>query len=681
MKRALVILATCGTPTAAPKVTSRPVPIDATVAIDASLGAAPVVHTSPSRSMIEAPHGGAITTLAVTADGKAAITCDDLGGMRLWPTLDGTQEPRVVDLQAPRALAIGRHGDGFAVVLLDDVGGLVIATLDSSGRTLHHVSIGGDPAYVGVAMTERGPLGWRTDQAIVQLSVDGVATSRLAPDPSQRLANLAVSYGPGGEHALAVIDVADDAGVTTRRARWLQLATLTWGAWLDSPELGPSIALSPSGKRVALMVRMTGTTGIAQARILDAATGKTIATLGARPATSVGFYDDDHVGFATPGAVAAVEITPGGTIDPKQFEPVPLQREPSVAFAAGMAVFPHDGELQLATPTENHWLGYELESPAVAASAPHGGLVIGLDETFALLDPSLHAIGTPDILVTKDTRVAELHWLGGDDWLVESSAQSDGSTTLSLIDIAAKKATVLRSGVPVVQLMLYERSTNLVTLSLGEAPTIDRYNNAKHKLDHIATLPKPNGFEQRELAPVSPTLADGAQLVSIQMRDRMTLRWVRDLAALDTGPNIAVDGSLAGVDPAGHVFVWQTTGNNLELVVYSAGKRTGTLPADGMVALWPDPGGSRVVETGGANVTLIDIDGTKKWTIPVQSATEALWLDDGGLALVSAAGLARVDPATGAITAARCGWRFGLATKPHPPAPRVEPVCMQLLER
>ena len=105
---------------------------------------------------------------------------------------------------------------------------------------------------------------------------------------------------------------------------------------------------------------------------------------------------------------------------------------------------------------------------------------------------------------------------------------------------------------------------------------------------------------------------------------------------------------LAGSRSAGHVFVGGATDANLELVVHSAGKRTGTLPADGMVSM-ADPGGSRVVETGGANVTLIGIDGTKKWTIPVQSATKH-WLDDGGLALVSAAA-SRLDPATGAITA------------------------------
>ena len=686
MTRALALLlaAACGTP-ARPVKPPRPVPVDAAVAIDAAAIGAPVVHTSPERPMIEAPHGGAITILAVTSDGKAAITCDDLGGIRLWPTLDGTREPRVVDLQAPRELAIGRHGDGFAVALLDSVGGLVIATLDADGRTLQHVSVAGDPAFVGVAMTERGPIAWRTDQAIVQLALDGLTSSKLVPEPSQRFASVAVSFGPGGEHVIAVIDAVDGNGATLKtRARWIQLGSaLTWGAWVDAPGLGPAVALSPSGKRLAVIVHPIGTAAIGQVLVVETATGKLISNLGSRPASVVGFFDDDHLAFGAGGGVTSVDIV-ASAVPPDalaKLEPTPLVHDTTIAFASGLVLVAHDGELQLSTPTETHWLGYELESPAVAASAPHGGLVIGLNETFALLDPTLHAVASPDVLVAKDSRVAELHWLGADDWLVESSAQNDGATALSLIDIAARKVNVLRGGVPVVQLMLYEPSTNLVTLSLGEAPTIDRYNAKTHKLDHLATLPKPNGFEQRELAPVAPALADGAQLVSIQMRDRMTLRWIHDLGALDSGPNITVDGSLAGVDPAGHVFIWQTTQTGLELTVYSAGKRTGTLPTDGMVALWPDPAGARVAVTSQSEVTLLGLDGVKKWTIPVQSTTEALWLDDGALALISAAGLARIDPASGAITASRCGWRFALATKPHPPAPRIEPVCVQQLER
>jgi hypothetical protein len=62
----------------------------------------------------------------------------------------------------------------------------------------------------------------------------------------------------------------------------------------------------------------------------------------------------------------------------------------------------------------------------------------------------------------------------------------------------------------------------------------------------------------------------------------------------------------------------------------------------------------------------------------LQFVTEALWLDDQTIVVVSAGGLARIDAATGKVTAARCGWRFGLSAKQHAPTSRVEPVCAQL---
>jgi hypothetical protein len=639
MKRFAIVLAACGTPhKPAPVEPPRVATADAAAAIDAPIvSPRPVVHTSPTRPMIEAPHGGAIATLGVAADGTAAISCDDQGGIRLWPTLDGSVEPRVVDLPQPRELAIGRHGAGFEVALLDDVGGLVIASLDADGRTLQHLSLPPDPAFVGIAMTERGPFGWRSDQTIVQLGFDGVIESALAPEPGQRIAAVAVA----GEHAIAIVDAIGADGVaTTTRARWLTLgSTLHWGAWIDTGrDLGPVIALSPSGKRLAVMMHAPANPNVPQILVIETATGAVIMNLGGKQAQAIGFFDDDHLALGTFGAVAPIEIIKSVVaLDALKAFVATVKIQPlAMAMAPGRAIIAREGELELVTPADIHYLGYELESPSVAAAAPHGGLVIGLNETFALLDASLHAVAPADVLVTKDTRVAELHWLGENDWLVEASSQTDGSTSLSLIDLASRKVAVLRTGVPVVQLMLYEPSTHLVALSLGEAPLLDR----------------------------------------------MTLRWIPDLGALDKGASITVDGSLAGVDAAGHVFVWQTgTNPGLELAVFDAGKRIGTLPSDGMVALWPDPRGAQVIETGPRSVTLVGIDGTKRWTIPIQSATEALWLDDGGLALVSAAGLARVDPATGAITASRCGWRFSLATKPHPASPRVEPVCVQQLER
>ena len=73
----------------------------------------PMITQSASRALREAPPAGAIDLVAVTPDGGAAITADLGGGIRLWPTLDGSREPRVVTLEPPTDLALARAGSGF----------------------------------------------------------------------------------------------------------------------------------------------------------------------------------------------------------------------------------------------------------------------------------------------------------------------------------------------------------------------------------------------------------------------------------------------------------------------------------------------------------------------------------------------------------------------------------------
>jgi hypothetical protein len=95
--------------------------------------------------------------------------------------------------------------------------------------------------------------------------------------------------------------------------------------------------------------------------------------------------------------------------------------------------------------------------------------------------------------------------------------------------------------------------------------------------------------------------------------------------------------------------------------------------------VWPDPTGKRVIEVGTNSIGLYSTtDGKRIWSQDLGAVQEALWLSDGALAISSAGGIARLDPATGTVMSARCGWRFGLSSKPHPPTAHVEPLCAQL---
>ncbi|CAN5765814.1 hypothetical protein BH11MYX3_BH11MYX3_18230 [soil metagenome] len=658
------------TPVTAP---GTPVPTSTT----ADGQTAPVVRTGARTRSIEAPHGGAIATLAVTPDGKAAVSVDELGGVRLWPTLDGTSEPRIVDLPVPRQLAVMPEPRGFLIAMLDEVGGLVLEVVDKDGVGLQRANPPSEPAFRCIGITAAGPSGWRADQIVMRFAANGTVSEQLGTEPGQRIVAITIT----GDKAVAVIESGTDK--LTRRARWLTLAPkLAWGGWISAgDDVGRVLALSPSGKRLAMLSGVTGQ--IAQLTVIETANGNVVGTQNDQAALGIAFVDDDHLAMAANSTIAWAKLD--DKTKPKAppiGAPTPvnnLSDTGMIGAGGGHAIGAINGELMIATPTKIEYLGYDLESPAVAAVAPKGQLMIGVGDTFALLDPDLRAVGSPDLGVLATSAVSELRWVGGDDWLVESSRISDGMTTLALTDPTKKKTQILRTDLAMVQLILHEPATGLVTLSLGDAPEVSKWDPAKHKLDKIAALPKPKGYEQAELVPVIPALSGGTALVVVHMRDRMTMRWVKDPAVLDKGASVTVDGSLAGVDAAGHAFVWQNTpAGPIELVIYVDGKRTGTLPTDGPVTLWPDRKGTRVVQVGQRSVGLTAVDGKRSWLQSLQFVTEALWLDDGSIVVVSAGGLARLDASNGSVIAARCGWRFGLSAKQHPPTSRVEPVCAQL---
>ena len=691
MRVALVVLVACGTPARPPPNHTDPPPAARDAAVLPADGLAPVVHRGAPRKAVEAPHAGAIQELAITSDASAAITSDELGGLRLWPKLDGTVEPRVVELARARVLAIGRRAaDRFAVAAIDEVGGLEIAILDGAGATLQRSSQFADLAFLDVVMTRHGPLAVRSDQAILQLDDDGAVLARLDGEPGQRLVGLALA----GDRPFALVEkhaiepAPDvDAGVGRARpveqfARFVDATgpALRWGEWIDAGvPLGPMTALSPTGKRLATLVveppRLQQ-----HVVVIDLATKQLLLDQVNPAASRLAFADDDHLALGQGVTVAWLDIAhaTAPATPPASFEPAPPRHTAHLEAAAGTVIASRNGELVIATPAQSSYLGYQLQAPHVVAAAPHGQLVIGVGETFSQLDDKLAEVGQPE-LVAHGESIAQLRWLAGSEWLVES-ARPDG-TSLALVDLATHTTTVQRTKLPVVHTLAYEPSTRLVTLSYGDAPEIDRYDPEHHRLDRVFAFPPPKTFEQRQLVPTRPALAGGVQLVYVQLRDKLALRWVRDPSQVNQAPLVEPEGSLAGVDGAGHAFVWQNRRGALALVVFQDGKEIGEVATEGSVVVSPDPKGAQLLELAARSVALAGLDGAKRWALPVDGTAEALWLDDGAIVLVGSGGLARIDAATGAVTAARCGWRFGLATRPHPATARIEPVCAQLLGR
>jgi hypothetical protein len=665
-----IVLATLALSCGPPAPAARPVAKPTTPAPEAPRDEPPRPIVHASRAAVEAPHSGTIQMIAATPDTSAVLSIDDVGGARLWPTLDGTQEPRVVDLPRAKQLVLGRTAADFSAFVLDESGGLYIAHLDRDGRTVAHTTHGTDPAYAGIVMSSLGALAWRVDHHVLRIDGDGAVKDDLATEPQQRIVDIAVA----GTRAVALLD---NAG--TRQARWLALQPkLAWGDWVAPPTLGEagmSIALAPDHKHIALSVVADK---VQRVLVVDDKGKEVITQDIAGTAPQIAFADDKLLAIGGSTAPSWLDIS-GADLKPAS-GPLPSSsgRRDVLVAGGGRAIWPANGELMLLTPSETKFLGYDTLSPRIAQPAADGTLVVNMNTTFHQLDANLRATTKP-WLARAGAQTSDMQWLGGTDWLVESGTGS-AVTELVLVDAAKGSATVVRDKLPDAHVLGFAPSTDIATLSFGSAAEVAHLDRKARTLDRVATASTATPYEQTVFVPLAPALARGMKLLHVTLRDKPTIKWLADPKALEKpAATLVLDGSYAASDAAGHVYAWHNTGKKMVLTVYTDGKQTATLPTVGPATLWPNPAGTQIAELAQNTVSLYRADGTIVWTLDLPGVQEALWLTDGMLALTHATGVARVDPATGTLTAARCGWDFGLSTKPHPFPVRFEPICMQLL--
>ncbi len=639
------IACACGAPPVAPK----PPAVMPSASPPAAPSSSPMIASQSSpRAVLEAPPAGPLDLVAVTPDGSAAITADQGGGIRLWPALDGTREPRVVTLGTPIELALARAGSGFIVASIDEGHDLTLTLLDADGRTLAHRGLGGDPAVVGVAAIEGGLLAWSSDQKITLFGTDGATRGTLGTRPGERLFAIAV----GGTHVVAEVQVMHD-GTPHGRVRALAIdPALAWGDFVDADHepMGP-IALSPSGKRLA----MTEGDKLVIVDVGHAAQSVPLQV----PATSLAFVDEAHVAatsglvqwFEETGLVPAFAATAGQSTFGATM----------IANAAGRVVAVADGELALATSHKVEYLGYRIETPSIIEPGGSGSLMVVAGSDATLLDSQLRSHGTIDL---EGVTASSAAWLGGDDWFSVGGqlrvVSSHGSARLA---VDTRPSTEL--------LAHYEPSTQLATTSLGDSPTVYRWDAKQDTMTAVAMSQRTTPYETIQLVPTAPAQANGVKLVRITVRDHATVEWFSD-DHLKTRTAISEVAAVLATDHVGRVYAW--TREKPHVAILANGAEVGRLPLSKAGAAFPDATGDRIAVVR-VNTVELYAGGKSAWSQDVPTVWSAAWLSDGALAVVTAAGIERLDPATGEVAARRCGWGFGLSPNPLPATPQIEPVC------
>ena len=601
----------------------------------------------------EAPPGGPIHSLAVTPDGRAAITIDDGGGVRLWPSLDGRIEPRVVrfNTNVPVDLAIEHAGSGFVVASIDEGHDLTITRIDADGRVLGHRGLGGNPAFVGVATFDGGVLAWSSDEKLVLFDTDGATRGAIGTQPGERL----VSVATAGSHVVAEVEVPKD-DARRRRVRAVAVApALAWGDFVDGDHVavGGPIAISPSGKRLAVISSQTPPT----LDVIDTTNGKELVALSATPRELV-FVDDDHLA-SVDGTVQWFEAS--GLV-PKLTASTASQLVGTIAAARGdgQLVALDSGHIALATTRQVQYLGYAIVTPTVSASGSGGSLLVAAGSAATLLDPQLRGHGAIDVGAAP----LSMAWLGGNDWFSVGGEVRIASTTAPPVLADTQPSTAL--------LARYEPSTKLATTSFGDTASVYRWDPDKRTMTALASVARATPYRMLQLVPVAPERGGGTRMVRVTVRDEATIEWFSDDKMTVRTAKMAAAAVLA-VDSAGHVYAW-THDTKAHVAILANGTEIGTLPLDGAGVVEPDETGSRVAVLTAKTVSLF-VGGKRAWSRDVSLVRSVEWLSDGSLALITTAGIERLDPATGATTAQRCGWAFGLSKRPLPPISTVEPVC------
>jgi hypothetical protein len=634
--------------------------------------ARPAVPRPPAPPPLTAAHGSEIVALAVTDDGGAVASADRLGGLRLWPALDGTREPVVIRGTAARAMTLARDDDGFALTALDEAGGVHMMRISGAGAVRERITLAGDQRALEIDGTPAGVIVLRADQTLELVDRAGHIRARLTPDPGTRVDTVLAR----GTKALALVREGKRV-----HGRWIDLDRgMRWGSSTPSFAIKLSHAvLSPDG----------GVLAVSRPRSLhplfiDLATGAALKTPACVPRdwpgddgeTAAELLRTDNtplpLGFLSE-TVVACSVTSS-----LQWWNTDGTPRPNVAGAAMVGAFPvaiadrvlvvgMGAQLALATPTTTRYLGYGVREVVQLKGAERGVLVASGDQGL-LLDARLRERSRFDLARTQvDWREAVV--LDDRHALTVAARRGHGRDEgfqLAVVDGLTRTQRQLVPYQVADKDLRFEPATGILATADAAGTLLLRLDREAHTFG--AAMRIPSWLPPMRVVPIDPALSGGIAVLEIDdggdgaIVGEFPLADLRPSQALAPRRTYRVPGAFRGNDRAGRLYMKAADAE--EIVVYAGGDATARLPALAGMTLRPSPDGALIAAIGAPRLVLLTAGGQVRWETALWNEADVVWTSDGELVAAGHSGVATVDLATGALVERRCGWAFGLSDVP-----------------
>jgi hypothetical protein len=666
-----LIVTACGASSEPPAVSSPAPP--------ALLPAPSVALPAPSTAVpppLTAAHGGDIVALGATPDGVAVVSADQLGGIRLWATLDGTREPVVIQGIAPRSVTLAPDGDGFVIGTLDAAGGVQLIRTSAAGALRGRVSLASGQPATEIDSTPEGLLILHADQALELVDTTGTVRAHLTPEPGTHIESILVR----GRHALAL--VREDKHLHGRRivldhgARWGE-ATPKLAVPIEHAVLSPDgdllAANRPRNLHPVLIDLATGAarkTPLCVAKDWPHEGGEGVDEspflAGDNAPVPLGFLGNTTVACSVGGAL--VWWNTDGTPEPNVVGTFATSGAVSCASDRALVVG-MGGSLAIGTPTQNQYLGYGLHDITRLRAAPGGVLISGSDQQSLVLDAGLRERARLEV---GRARVDWSDVVALDDRYAITASIRRGPDRKESVQIAVFDGLTRRQH----QLLpyegrdhelAYEPATRLLAIDDDVVSVLVQLDPVSHTFG--APIRLASATAPGKLVVLDPTLADGVAALQIHTTGDGLL--VGELHAVDLVPGAVVrprtmykvPGELRAVDRAGRLYLHAPADHD-DVMVYVHGTAGTRLPGMAGLTLRPSPDGARVAAFLAPRIVLLTGAGEVRWDAAQWDITDLAWTSAGDLVVQFPAGIARLDLQTGALADRRCGWSFGLSEQP-----------------